>query len=152
MKILISQNFGNGFDINLFAVEELLKRKGFEAFFYVEDYFKGCKTFRKILPTERLSDYGLFYDDVIVTTTDLGEELYSHEKEDYEYNFSIIDLRKDKTLIEIYEEYGGNKISNCGLILETIPNGTNYYIKDYDGSESIVLQNRVNWQIAEDNS
>lgn len=32
MKILISQNFGNGFDINLFAVEELLKRKGFEAF------------------------------------------------------------------------------------------------------------------------
>jgi hypothetical protein len=151
MKILVSQSFGNGFDINLFAVEELLKRKGLEAFFYIEDYFKGCKTFRKILPTERLSDYSLFYDGVIVTIIDLGEELYSHEKEGYEYDFYIGDLRKDETLIEIYEEYGGNKISNCGLILETIPNGTNYYIEDCDGSEYIVLQNRIKWLTAEDN-
>ena len=36
MKILLCEDSGNGFDINIFAVEELLKRKGFEALFYIE--------------------------------------------------------------------------------------------------------------------
>lgn len=150
MKILLSQSFGNEFDINLFAVEELLKRKGFEAFFYRDEYDEyNNVTAKRLSDGEKLENLHWYEDDIMVTTVDHGEQIPCDEL--LEYNFNFGNLRTDKDLIAIYEEHG-NKISDYELGIKEIPNGTYYYISDDGGFEHIIVREDFNWEIAENNS
>jgi len=150
MKILISETFNYSFDVNLFAIKELLKRKGLEAFFYRDEYDEYNNiTAKRLSDSEKLEDLQWCEEDIVVTTTDYGE--YVSYSELLEYDFDLEDLRTDKDLITIYEQYG-SKISDYELGIKEIPDGTYYYISDDGGFEHIIVKEDYNWKIAEDNS
>ena len=66
------------------------------------------------------------------------------------YPTTEINYRTDPRLIEYIEKYGSEMASgSCAyLVVEEIPKGTAYIIDEYDGNESIVIRDEVQWNIA----
>ena len=148
MKILLCEDFDYNFDVSLFAIKELAKRKGFEVFFYYNEYdeLNNLSNY-KLLKENDLKNYHLYEDEIIVTVNNLGENVY-YDILKYEYDFG--DLRTDKDLITIFEE--DIEISNYTLGINEIPDGTYYYVVEDDAFEHIIVREDYNWEIAKDNS
>ena len=66
------------------------------------------------------------------------------------YPTTEIDYRTDPRLIEYIETHGSEMASgSCAhLVVEEIPKGTAYIIDEYDGNESIMIRDEVQWDIA----
>lgn len=66
------------------------------------------------------------------------------------YPTTDIDLRTDPRLIEYIEKNGSAKASgSCAhLVVEEIPKGTAFIIDEYDGNESIMYRDDIQWIIA----
>lgn len=61
------------------------------------------------------------------------------------------DVRKDNRLIEYIEKFGSDAASGpyTNLTVVEIPKGTKYYIDTYDGCESIVTEDDIEWEVAD---
>ena len=65
--------------------------------------------------------------------------------------FDFDKVRINPKLIEFIQKEGWEAASGqyAHLTIVTIPKGTKYYIDDYDGFESIITENDIDWQIAD---
>lgn len=90
----------------------------------------------------------------------LSKEFYNYYKIPCDMYFGGIycatqpwteDIRKDPRVIEYIENFGSRAASGIYSHLEVveIPKGTKYYIKEYDGAESIVTENDIEWEVAD---
>lgn len=61
------------------------------------------------------------------------------------------DIRKDPRVIKYIENFGSRAASGIYSYLRVveIPKGTKYYIKEYDGAESIVTEDDIEWEVAD---
>ena len=62
------------------------------------------------------------------------------------------DLHLSQKLAEYIEKFGSEKASGdfSKLIVKDIPTGTKFMISEYDGYESIVTEDDINWIVATD--
>jgi hypothetical protein len=57
-------------------------------------------------------------------------------------------VRTDPFLVQVVEELGEDSSGGWGnLQIRDVPTGTLYRIEEYDGFESVILQNEYQWQI-----
>ncbi len=127
MKIIINSCYG-GFGISKKAEIEYLKRKGKECFFYRDDI--GSDIITKIKDGDKCFIHHTFTKDLGDTSTFKGAT------EHYFYDREI--PRDDKDLVIIVEEMGKEANGNCAdLTIVEIPDGVDYEIEEYDGSESV---------------
>lgn len=58
--------------------------------------------------------------------------------------------RHDQHLVQVVQEFD-DKASGTfsSLKIEWIPRGSKYYIKDYDGSETVLTPDTIKWEIAD---
>lgn len=85
-----------------------------------------------------------------------GAGWYSwHGNEELLYDPKLVDMVEDKTsakTIELYcEEVYGNKSYYGGagdLEVRWIPVGTHFFIREYDGCESLEIREEIKWKIA----
>lgn len=130
MKIVVNKCYG-GFGLSPFAINEYLKLKEKECFFYKKNYKTGM--------LNRVSvENASIYD--IALTKDYGEQIkedWKSFKDDY---FSCDSIgRTDLDLIKVIETIGEEKSSGdmAKLKLIEIPDGIGWSIFDYDGIETI---------------
>lgn len=59
-------------------------------------------------------------------------------------------LRWDPIIIQVIEELGNEKVSSRGSKIEIVdlPKGTQFYIHEYDGFETIVTIDDISWSVA----
>jgi hypothetical protein len=131
MKIAINKCYG-GFGLSPIAVQEYLRLRGKDCFYYQADY--GQKIWKKVSIEEADS-----YDTSV--TKDLGDvvtdenHLYSDE-----HRFYYMDIeRNDPFLIQAIEAIGEGKSSGqlSNITIVEIPDDVDWYIDYYDGIESI---------------
>jgi len=147
MKIVINVCYG-GFSLSPLAVKRLAELNGKECFFYESDYGKPYK-----LVEVDFNENGLFAP----TAFSVGDEkelncildfdwksATKEQKEKYNEKYNSIYLdsrpenRTDSLLIQVVEELGDKANGGCAkLKVIEIPDGTDYYIDEYDGNESV---------------
>ena len=139
MKILINHCYG-GFSFSRNAIIEYIKRRNIKCFIYAENVIGTIqKTAIEELATLKS------YTSVWYSMTDVGETMTTKEFFDKikKQNTLIFSdhkkYRTDKTMIELYEEYGTEWISgSCAkLMLEIVDYGDLYKIINHDGYESL---------------
>ena len=92
---------------------------------------------------------------LVINTCYGGFGLSKEAKEYCGYNgiisFDFDEVRTNPKLIEFIQNEGWEAASGQygHLTIVTIPKGTKYYIDDYDGYESIVIEDDIDWQIAD---
>lgn len=140
MKVVINNCYG-GFGLSNFAYKELLRRKGKECYFYENKYGGG---YCRIDDNPDNNKYFI----VAVSTKDYGKFTEKIDKEHYVYYRD--EIRTDSDLIAMIEEFGSEKCSGryAELEIEDIPTGTHYIIDEYDGLESVVYRDDVEWSVA----
>jgi len=58
--------------------------------------------------------------------------------------------RHDPHLVQVVQELNNKAAGNySSLKIEWIPRGSKYYIKDYDGSETVLTPDTIKWEIAD---
>lgn len=58
--------------------------------------------------------------------------------------------RHDPHLVQVVQELNDNASGTfSSLKIEWIPRGSKYYIKDYDGSETVLTPDTIAWEIAD---
>jgi hypothetical protein len=71
---------------------------------------------------------------------------------DFYRKYHLYDLdieRNDPVLVEVVEELGDKANGMCAkLMIEEVPKGTLYRIDEYDGMESLVTTDNIEWKIA----
>lgn len=87
----------------------------------------------------------------------LSKEFYEYYNIPYHRTFGSYianekwtdDFRKDSRLIEYIEKFGTKAASGPYSHLEVveIPKGTRYYIDEYDGAETIVTEDDIDWEV-----
>lgn len=140
MKIVKNACFG-GFGLSLKAQKEYLKRKGKEMFVYKQTKYSYSDKETEYVKVDIDSNRGVF---VNVLTIDIGDKVNKLTYKDDEY-FNDSDIpRDDADLIAVIEEMGVEEASDQFARLEIveIPDGTEWEIDEYDGSETIREKHR----------
>lgn len=66
-----------------------------------------------------------------------------------DYNDSRDIPRTCSTLVQVVQELGRNSWGNSAcLVVSELPKGTRYIIKEYDGMESIITEDMIQWEVA----
>lgn len=83
------------------------------------------------------------------TFTDLGR-WHRDGNPDYEYYFDVNSIeRTDPALVQVVEELGEKANDRYSdLQIEDLDPGTRYYIDEYDGHETIMTVDSIDWSIA----
>lgn len=141
MKIVINSDFG-GFSLSPAGCRKYLELKGKDAFFY--GYQMTEKTYRKMTEEETQAS-GMFF---MVFTKDFGDEFKGdlNDRDETEtYHFSCRDIpRDDPDLVTVVETLGPAACGYCAsLTVVEIPNGVDWQLEDYDGSEWISEKHRT---------
>lgn len=139
MKIIINNDYG-GFGLSPFAYKELLNRRGQEAYFYKQISYKytdGEDIFERI--------DGDVKNEMFIKCVNKDHGIYTNNFEDGTLVYFRDNVREDKDLIEIIEQYGSKKCSGIfsSLKVVEIPDDVQWEIDDHDGLESIHEVHRV---------
>lgn len=145
-EIVLNKCFG-GFGLSPLALSELCKRKGVDCYVYVESNTNKGE-YIQTSPIDVPPSKGFF---TIYINKDLGKviNVYDLSKEDY------VDLgdyipRHDKDLVEVVKKLGDDANGYCAdLRVEKISSKL-YKINDYDGSETIMVPENIDWIIIEE--
>ena len=138
MKIVVNRCFG-GFGLSPLAIKEYLKLKGKKAFFYEQtkyDFRNGKDEYKRVDELKR----GSF--TIHAVTKDLGETINKFPKNaEYFYDGDI--SRTDKDLITVVEKLKEKANGDyASLEVVEIPDGIDWEIDEYDGSESVEEKHR----------
>ena len=131
MKVVINNCFG-GFGLSYKAVMEYAKLKGFELYAYVDDYSTpfGKREYTEYFGENEKDRLCVHYRKKKLTdkNKDINKNYFSDKDID----------RSDLDLIKVVKKLG-NKANGCFAKLKIIeiPDGTDYEINEYDGSEHI---------------
>lgn len=110
MKVVINSDYG-GFGVSILAMKHILQRKGITG-----------TVFKSIFPEQVIED-------------DNSDDFYSMYDSSGEY-FSPDFPRDDADLVAVVEELGDKANTRySSLKIVEIPDGVNYEIEEYDGSE-----------------
>ena len=141
MKVVINSQYG-GFNLSKIAIEEYLKLKGEQAYFY-DINSRGKEVYYKKSLKNTNSD--IFF---MTFTKDFGPEIKINDisEEDYKkYSFNSKDIKRiDKDLIKVIEELGekaNTKVSTLKIV--DIPDDIKWTIEEYDGNEWIAEEHRI---------
>ena len=136
MKVAYNNCFG-GFGLSAIGLTEFAKRKGIELTWYKQTGYKHNNE-EKYVRVNGIPDRNSFSDNAL--TKDLGAEIESIPNDEHYYpSFYGNDSRCDKDLIEVIELLGDKASGECAsLAIEEIPDGKEFEIDEYDGSESVV--------------
>lgn len=139
MKIVINNCYG-GFSLSIKGTKEYYKRKGQEVYFYEQtkhEYKDGEDLYIKIKgdDVQSFSAYGCFHD--------LGDVC---DKITEDYVDMRPDDRSDPDLVYVVEKLGEKANGDCAeLKIVEIPDGVDWEIEEYDGSEWVAEKHRT-WQ------
>lgn len=141
MKVVINNRYG-GFSLSKIAIEEYLKLKGEQAYFY-DINLRGKEVYYKKSLKDTNSDIFL-----MTFTKDFGTEINKNDisEEDYKkHSFSSKDIkRNDKDLIKVIEELGekaNTQVSTLKIV--DIPDDVKWTIEKYGGNEWIAEEPRT---------
>ena len=125
MKLVINKCYG-GFELSHAAIMRYAKLKGIKLFAFTEEYPTNYNN-RKFLEYKGQESFCIHY-----STKPLKDG--KHEEDSY---FSTYDFkRNDPILIQVVEEMGTKANGRCAkLEIIEIPDGTEWQIEEYDGSE-----------------
>lgn len=125
-KVVINRCFG-GFGLSMAAVEEYLKRKGKQAFFF-------SHVGNKLVPVTPGEDSPFYF------STRTNEDLT--DAESY-WHWSNLE-RSDPDLVAVVEELGeAANGRHAELKVVEIPDGIEYGIEEYDGIEWVAEKHRT---------
>ncbi len=137
MKIAINKCFG-GFSLSAKGMKEYYELKEIKCFFFKDEGTFDNKTYEPILITEAQWYFTAFSieNPNDVDTKTLWDKYYlTCTPED----------RADTDLISVIEQLKGEANGSCAdLKVVEIPDGTDYYIHEYDGNETI-NENHKSW-------
>lgn len=142
MKVVISVCYG-GFGLSKRALKRYYELKGIDVFFYVEDY--KTKMFTRIGPDNIGTHFLEFTFTKDFGPSFVNPEYVQHQEQSAEYkevwnaHVSARDIKRDDPhLVQVVEELGveaNTRFSDLKVV--EIPEGVDWRIDDYDGSESI---------------
>lgn len=133
-KVVYNACYG-GFGLSHKAIKRYAELKGLKLYDYGYDKFILCpvEEYERVYEEAKLSDRPDRYEEL----NKLG--FYDHDLE-----------RDDPILVQVVEELGSKAASGCfaKLAIVELPPGTLYKIDEYDGYESIVTKDDVEWKVA----
>lgn len=151
VKVVYNSDFG-GFSLSGRAIRYFLGLKGKTVFAYrvKEDTFQKIKN-----PTdEDFRDWNVYLFD-----KDFGETFdnYGQEHEDHYVSNLIIDVeneegypRHDPELVKTVEDLGREANGSYANLRIKEIKGNRYIIREYDGSESVIEPDDINWITVEE--
>lgn len=88
----------------------------------------------------------IFDSDLVQILLDRDEKLF--QENDLEYRKKILDESEEKFLIrlnELFDSFDASVFDIENLEIAWIPKGVEFFIKEYDGSESIQTKDNFKW-------
>ena len=157
MKLVINTCFG-GFGLSPKALKRWAELKGRECYFFVDERSAG-ETTHKPVSIEEIGASGFWsaFDIPNPETLDGGkswhemtpDERRTHNENHSKHSISDYSMeRDDPDLIRVVEELGGGHRKGASgrfadLTLVEIPDGVEYEIEEYDGSEHVAEKHRT---------
>lgn len=139
MKIVINSCFG-GFGLSKAGHKEYLKRKGKEAYFYIQTKYKH--RVNGIDEYERVDDTTIDGLYTITSTVDLGKTIDESPNESDRFYDRDLE-RTDPDLIAVVEELKEKADGQFAkLNIVEIPEGVEWGISEYDGQETVEEKHR----------
>lgn len=141
MKVAYNGCFG-GFGLSNAALTEFAKKKGLTLTWYkrVGYSHEGKELYRRVVGIPAGDGFRMH-----PLTKDAGEEITELPNDDfYCQDFCGNESRCDKDLIDVIESMGDEANGMCAsLCIAEIPDGVDFEITEYDGSESVVPPRQV---------
>lgn len=130
-----------GFSLSAIGDKEYLKKKGKEAFFYIQTKWKHVNGEDQYTRIDLNKVDRLCFHTV---TKDLGK--YVKEiSDDYYFNSNELD-RDDPALILVVEELGDAADGRCAkLEVVKIPDDVQWHIDDYNNGDEIIREDHRTW-------
>lgn len=144
MNVVINSCFG-GFGLSVLAIEYYLKLKGKECFMYIQTAYRHREGKEKYeLQTAKQIEKDSKYGCIFVFTNFHGDYFNEWPKEENDGYFNAKDIkRNDPDLVKTVIDLGDKANGHCAkLTIVEIPDDVEWYIHEYDGSESVNEQHR----------
>lgn len=134
-KVVINACFG-GFGLSTKAVMRYAELKGFKLYPYAVDYGRGLN--KSVARQVGKKEFIVHYSKVPV---EFGKPNPSNDDTYWGY----YDMeRDDKTLVKVVEELGAEANGSCAeLKVVAVPDGVEWEIDEYDGSEHVAEKHRT---------
>lgn len=143
MKVVINNCYG-GFSLSLKGIQEYLKLKSKNAYFYKQTKFKHCDG-TEVHVRVGINEKSGFTNCIL---KDLGKEIIGdfdeklYGKDNY---FSSYDIpRDDPDLVKVVKKLGKRSWGDCAeLKIVEIPDNVKWTLDEYDGMEHIAEEHRT---------